>query len=80
MEQLNNALNSGPNSGGFGVQSQRGGEHNSVQSSPYTSGRGGTSSAYHLQIVNNQMAQLHQLQLDLQHEKEQKELLQLQLQ
>lgn len=49
------------------------GSQTSVQSSPYT------SSSYHLNLVNNQMAQLHQLQLDLQREKEQKEELQRRL-
>ena len=67
---------SGP-AGGFGgpIGSQRGGSGGqgsaaSVQSSPYT------SCSYHHQIVNNQMAQLHQLQQDLLREKEQKEQLQ----
>jgi hypothetical protein len=85
LEQLNNKLNintggvPGVGAGGFGgpIGSQRGGAGGqgsvatvaSVQSSPYT------SSSYHLQIMNNQMAQLHQLQLDLQAEKEQKEQL-----
>jgi len=89
MDHLNNRLcintsslpgvtsNSGPGAGGFGgpIGSQRGGAggQGSVQSSPYT------SSSYHLQIVNNQMAQLHQLQMDLQREKEQREALQRKL-
>ena len=81
-ENLNTMLfsgGSGPNgpAGGFGgpIGSQRGGSGGqgsaaSVQSSPYT------SCSYHHQIVNNQMAQLHQLQQDLLREKEQKEQLQ----